>query len=189
MKRIIILLITFGYSHSLQAMDEPMNTDIVKLWALPPVDRPAKEGYTFHFQHDLHTVVSSGTLDHLRHLLDQRTHTTVNAQDENGDTPLHLAAQENDWQKGSLLLRYGAKASIDITNDQDETPFECLIEDQDPADVLKYLCGPRCVFAYILEAASEDKQWEVEILDIPSVYDVYNAMNTMFVDGENEDDC
>ncbi|XP_023319336.1 ankyrin-2-like [Trichogramma pretiosum] len=71
---------------------------------------------------------------------DRRQLMEVNARDEHGDTPLHLALRRNDKAMAELLLRSGADALL--ANDEGDTPLLMMSRNHDEChDLLDILIG------------------------------------------------
>jgi len=84
----------------------------------------------------LHGCAASGNLPGLQNLLNAVSVPDVNARDEHGFAPLHLAADRGHAPIVQLLLRYGADASIE---DPDGETAASLAEVAGHQDVLKIL--------------------------------------------------
>jgi ankyrin repeat protein len=93
----------------------------------------------------LHTNVAKDNLDIIKYLLDKKPPKGyINGQNNDGDTPLHLAGYFGNLRAVKLLLKNGA--DTDITNKEKLTPLESLYElkkegksSQDIEEVIKFL--------------------------------------------------
>ncbi|RYP28167.1 hypothetical protein DL767_007315 [Monosporascus sp. MG133] len=78
--------------------------------------------------------------DHFRNAISVASLKTINAQDDAGNTPLHLALRFGNVEIAQILLEHGARASL--ANKRGETPWHWLIslEESDVDDVVLLMC-------------------------------------------------
>jgi len=70
-------------------------------------------------------------------LVQQNSHTLLNIQDEEGNTPLHYAAENNSVSTVNLLLLGGASPTI--RNKNNEMPFDIAAQQLQSSKILKKL--------------------------------------------------
>jgi len=71
----------------------------------------------------LHRLASTGKVDILKMILDwTETKVDVNAQNKEGNTPLHIACEDNEIQAAMMLIDKGA--SVEVTNKEEQTPLD-----------------------------------------------------------------
>jgi len=78
----------------------------------------------------LHVASERGDIEMLEYLLQTHALTLIDAQNANGDTPLHLAVQTGQANVISLLLEAGSYHKT--KNEQDQTPIELARAQQKP---------------------------------------------------------
>ena len=97
------------------------NASLSKL--IPPKDKKKSTGTpTRQDINPLHTVVTSGTIEELKNILNSsktgKTKLNIDAQDQDGWTPLHCAANIGDVSKCEILLNAKASPTLKTFNDQ-----------------------------------------------------------------------
>lgn len=70
----------------------------------------------------LHRAASKGNLGIVKMLLEYNDKLKVNVRDAYGNTPLHLACEEDRQEEAKLLVQNGA--SLDIKNKEEKTPLD-----------------------------------------------------------------
>lgn len=70
----------------------------------------------------LHRAASKGNIEIVKLLLSYRGDLKIDATDFYGNTPLHLACEEDRQEEAILLVKGGAK--LDVTNKERKTPLD-----------------------------------------------------------------
>jgi len=132
---IVISLFFYGYLVSPMKLEISQDSGGIKqLWE--EIQR-IEDNQARQYDTALHGAAALGYMALAKNYVNQEG-ANVNGKDSNHNTPLHLAAQYNNFDVAKYLVEKGAGASIDETNYDDLTPLQ-LAAQSGSLRVVEYL--------------------------------------------------